>query len=590
MTKATALHSSLPNAIASSIRYRVAMPQPNSHLFEVTLQVKNWQSAVLDLKMPVWTPGSYLVREYAKQVQDFSAKDSHTQQPLTSNKVSKNHWEIEAENSREIIVFYRVFANELSVRTNHLDGTHGYFNGAALFFFVPGLEKNAIEVEIVPPQSDWKVATSLPSVPGRENTFKAVDFDTLVDSPFEIGTHRLYDFEVLGKSHQLAIWGQGNANPDRIIADTKKAIEVEAKLYGGLPYERYLFILHLSGNGFGGLEHKDSCSLNYPRFGFRAKDKYNRFIQLVAHEFFHLWNVKRIRPKALEKFDYETENYTTSLWFSEGTTSYYDLLIPLRARIYDTKYFLENLSKEITRFLTTPGRKVQPLSESSFDAWIKLYRRDANSDNSQISYYLKGELVSLLLDLLIRERHQNQRSLDDVMVRMWEDFGRLEMGFTSQQLQEAIESVAEIDLTDFYRRYIDGTEELPFNKYLEPFGLQLKPITEEEPIPYLGMRVQAENGKEIVKFVESDSPASLAGIDAADELLAIAGMRVSAEQLNERLKDYRAGDIIQVTLFHQDELKTLPVQLAASQPSRYEVVRIENPSEIQQQNLSGWLK
>ncbi len=569
--------------------YQVAMPEPKSHLFEVTLEIKNWRSSILDLKMPVWTPGSYLVREYARQVQYFSAKSGDKKQVLFSQKVSKNHWQIDTKNLSDITVFYRVFAHELTVRTNHLDATHGYFNGAALFFFIPGLEKEEITVEIIPPQSNWQVTTTLPLIAGKSHTFSAKDFDTLVDSPFEIGTQNLYDFDVLDKPHQLAIWGHGNAKPEKIVEDMQKIIVVEADLYGGLPYDKYIFLLHLSGSGFGGLEHKDSCTLNYPRFGFRARDKYNRFMQLVAHEFFHLWNVKRIRPKALEVFDYEQENYTTSLWFSEGTTSYYDLLIPLRAKIYDTKIFLELLSKEITRFLLTPGRKIQPLSESSFDAWIKLYRRDSNSDNCQISYYLKGELVSLLLDLLIRERQQNKRSLDDVMRQMWEDFGKREIGFAPEQLQTVIESFAGMDLRDFFARYLDGTEELPFNQYFEPFGLQLKSVIQEEPFPYLGMKVQTEHGKEIIKFVEAGSPAGLAGIDAEDELLAIDGKRVTAEQVNERLKDYQADDMMQITVFHQDELKTLSVQLAQPQPSCYEVVRIQNPSESQQQNLVNWL-
>jgi predicted metalloprotease with PDZ domain len=426
-------------------------------------------------------------------------------------------------------------------------------------------------------------------LPGEPNTFEAADFDTLVDSPFEIGTQRLYNFEVLGKSHELAIWGQGNANPERIIEDTKKIIEVEAELYGGLPYERYVFLLHLSNSGFGGLEHKNSCSLNYSRFGFRAKEKYSRFMQLVAHEFFHLWNVKRIRPKALETFNYEQENYTTSLWFCEGTTSYYDLVIPFRAKIYDAKTFLDNLSKEITRLQTTPGRKVQPVSESSFDAWIKLYRRDANSDNSQISYYLKGELVSFLLDLLIRSQHANQRSLDDVMREMWQRFGCKEIGFTPQQLQDVIESIAQIDLSDFFARYVDSTDELPFNQYLEPFGLQLSSFEAEEPVPHLGVNLKAENGKTLIQFVEAGSPAAVAGVDAGDELLAIDGWRVTTEQLSDRLKDYSIGDTIQVSVFHQDELRTLPVTLGTPSPSRYQIVPVETPCEAQKQNLAGWL-
>jgi predicted metalloprotease with PDZ domain len=587
MTEATAIRQPKPTITQATLFYQVAMSQPASHLFEVTLQVSNWQSATLDLKMPVWTPGSYLVREYAKHVQDFWAQDSNGK-VLASQKVSKNHWQIQTQGCSEIKVSYRIFANELTVRTNHLDTTHGYFNGAALFFFVPGLEQQPIKVKIIPPQSDWQVTTSLPKVEGDSNTFIAPDFDTLVDTPVEIGTQQVYDFEVFNKPHSLAIWSQGNANPQKIIADTKKVIETEAELFGGLPYEQYLFILHLSGSGYGGLEHKDCCTLNYPRFGFRDREKYNRFIQLVAHEFFHLWNVKRIRPKALETFDYEAENYTTSLWFCEGTTSYYDLLIPLRAGIYNRQIYLENLSKDITKYLSTIGRKVQPLGESSYDAWIKLYRRDANSDNNQISYYLKGQLVSLLLDLLIRAKHQNKRSLDDVMRLMWQRFGQDEIGFTELQLRETIAEIAEQDLADFFFRYIETTEELPFNDYLDSFGLYLKTV-EESDTPYMGIRLQSENNQEVIKFVAAESPAEQGGIDANDELLAIDGVRVNSESLNERLKDYRVNDTIQVTVFHQDELKTLSVTLSQPQSSRYEVVIQENLSQLQRQNLVGWL-
>ena len=247
------------------------------------------------------------------------------------------------------------------------------------------------------------------------------------------------------------------------------------------------------------------------------------------------------------------------------------------------------MSKDITRFQTTPGRKVQPLSESSFDAWIKLYRRDANSDNNQISYYLKGAMVSLLLDLLIRARHENSLSLDDVMRQMWESFGKEEVGFTSQQLREVLESVAQIDLGEFLQRYVDGTDELPFNEYFQPFGLQVLGVEDEEPTPRLGVKVATENGKETIKFVEADSPAGRAGIDAGDELLAVDGMRVTAEQLSDRLKDYQADDTISVTVFHQDELQTHSVKLAQPQPSSYQVVPVDSPSDEQKKRFTDWL-
>lgn len=587
MTEATQIRPAAAPQTCLNIHYQVAMPQPESHLFEVTLIVKGWQSPTLNLKMPVWTPGSYLVREYARHVQDFRAT---AQQPLSCRKISKNHWQIETIDSPDqVTVQYRVFANELTVRTNHLDASHGYFNGAALFFYIPDFQNHAIRVTIQPPYPEWSVATALPPVLDQANTFEAVDFDTLVDSPFEIGQHQLYEFEVLDKPHQLAIWGQGNVDPEQLIRDTQKIIQTEAELFGGLPYDQYLFLLHLSAQNFGGLEHKTSCSLIYPRFGFQPQESYQRFMQLVAHEFFHLWNVKRIRPKALEVFDYDGENYTPSLWFSEGTTSYYDMLLPLRAGIYDARACLKILGKEITRFLTTPGRNVQPLSESSFDAWIKLYRRDANSDNCQISYYLKGEMVSLLLDLLIRARHDNRRSLDDVLRQLWQAFGQPEIGFTPDQLQQVIESVAGANLIDFFQRYLDSTEELPFDQYLAPFGLKIQPEDTEGAAPFLGMTVNADTGRELIRFVEYGSPAQRAGLDPDDELLAIDGLRVRATQLNDRLKHYRPGDTIHLTVFHQDELRTYPVTLSEPRPKSYQLVAVDNPSAIQQQNFQGWL-
>jgi predicted metalloprotease with PDZ domain len=591
-------HSSPANPQPASLQfhYHVAMPEPTNHLFEVTLQVRGLSRDCLqlDLRMPVWTPGSYLVREYARHLQGFAAYSGTSDLPepnyLNWQKLSKNHWQIQTQGAESLTVRYQIYANELTVRTNHLDITHGYFNGAALFFYVPGYECCPIQVTIVPPYPTWQVATVLPLVSGQANTFQPKNFDTLVDSPFEIGTHQRYEFEAEGKPHSLVVWGEGNFDPDRAIADIRKVIQVEADLFGGLPYDRYLFLLHLTSQGFGGLEHKDSCSLIYQRFGFRNQDKYDRFIQLVAHEFFHLWNVKRIRPKALEVFDYEQENYTPSLWFSEGTTSYYDLVLPYRAGVYRIGTYLNTLSKEITRFLTTPGRSVQPLSESSFDAWIKLYRQDANSANSQMSYYLKGEMVSLLLDLLIRSRHQNRRSLDDVMRQMWQQFGKDEIGFTPEQLQQVIETIAGIDLTEFFDSYLHSTVELPFDQYLEPFGLYLHAEAgSEEGVPFLGMNAKTENGRDLIKFVEMGSPAQKAGLDSGDELLALNSIRVTADQLTDRLRDFQAGDIVTFTVFHQDELHTRSVVLAPTRATRYQVLPLEHHSPQQAENFQGWL-
>ncbi len=566
------------------------MACPESHLFTITLNIENWQENILDLKMPVWTPGSYLVREYSRHLQNFRANSTENHNKLSWQKKAKNHWQINTKNQENITIKYQIYANDLTVRTNHLDATHGYFNGAALFFYLPDYEKLPFKISIEPPFPHWHISTSLPRISDTKNTFLAEDFDTLVDSPFEIGTQKIAHFTVENKPHQWVIWGEGNLKLGKLIQDTIKIIETEAKIFGELPYEDYFFLLHLSASGFGGLEHKNCCVLNYPRFGFQKKEKYDRFIQLVAHEFFHLWNVKRIRPKALETFDYDQENYTSSLWFSEGSTSYYDMIIPLRAGIYNRQTFFELLSKDISQYLSTPGRQIQPLSESSFDAWIKLYRRDAYSNNCQISYYLKGQLVTLLLDLLIRKNSDNEKSFDNVMLTMWQKFGKQEIGFTPEDLKQEIEVIANTDLTEFFNLYLESTIELPFNEYFEPFGLKLEARIDNNMPPYLGLKTQKDGGIEKITFVDANSPAGKAGIDADDELLAIDNFRVNSDNLMDRLQDYQTGDIIKLTYFHQEELKTVEVTLETPQPLGYQVKIIDNPSKKQQEMLHKWLK
>lgn len=570
------------------IHYQVSMPFPSSHLFTVRLNIEHWAENQLNLIMPVWTPGSYLVRDYAKNLQSFQVT-SDNQDKLTWAKVTKNHWQINTNKCSNLTVEYQVYSNELTVRTNHLDNTHGFFTGAALFMYVLNYENYPYEVAIALPKKHWQISTSLPKVKDKINTFIADNFDTLVDSPFEIGEQETVQFKVENKPHKWVNWGKGNVNKNQVIEDTKKIIATESKIFNGLPYDEYLFILHLSASGFGGLEHKNCCVLNYPRFDFKNTEKYHRFIQLVAHEFFHLWNVKRIRPKPLEKFNYNQENYTTSLWFSEGTTSYYDLLIPLRAGIYSQKIFLQFLSREISQYLSISGRKIQGLAESSFDAWIKLYRRDAYSNNNQISYYLKGELVTLILDLLIRNKHHNLKSFDDVMKNMWLKFGREEIGFTPEDLKREIEIVAEEDLSKFFHLYLETTTELPFNEYLEPFGLKLVEKEEKNPLPYLGLKVQKEGGIEKIMFVEADSPAGKVGIDAGDELIALDDFRVTAETLNLRLENYRPNDIVKLTVFHQDELRHFQVTLANPVITNYEVKVINSITKAQKENLAKWL-
>jgi predicted metalloprotease with PDZ domain len=587
--------------------FTVRMPEPANHLFEVELQIREVEPEVpLRLRLPVWTPGSYLVREYARHVQEFRAENEQGI-PLPWRKIDKNTWQIttpsglrdqpHCNRSQTVNVRYRVYAYELTVRTNHLDLTHGYFNGAALFLYVPGREQEPHTLTVIPPKPDWQIATSLRPLPlpmsstadpASGQSFVAEDYDELVDSPVEVGRHRVQSFEVEGIPHYFVVWGAGNLDLGRTVADTQQIITTTAQLFGGLPYDRYWFIVHLSPGGFGGLEHKCSTTLIYSGLELYQPEKYQRFLSLLAHEFFHTWNVKRLRPLALEKFNYNQENYLECLWFCEGATSYYESLILLRAGILTAADLLKVLAEQIGRLQRIPGRAVQSLSESSFDTWIKLYRPHENSLNSQVSYYLKGALVCWLLDLHIRHLSGGRGSLDTAMQDLWQRFGRAEKGYSEDELREAFERAAGADLSPFFAAYVEGTQELDYNTYLQPFGLTLKAhFSQPNPSPYLGLNFNGEGNR--ISSVDMGSPAQKAGIWAGDELVALDGFKVSAASLPDRLKAYEPHQAVCLSLFQAEQLKSFWIPLDPPRPDVYTLEVLPELSPAQQALQQGWL-
>lgn len=573
--------------------YTVRMPDPTNHLFEVELQLLEADlSAPLVLKFPVWTPGSYLVREYARHLQDMWIIDGEGH-PLSWQKLDKNSWQIDPISGHTlstIYIQYRIYAHELTVRTNHLTPTHGFFNGAALFLYVPGREQEAIELRIILPDPSWRVATSLRLISEGSvaQVFLAQDFDELVDSPVEAGIHQAVDFDVLGKPHQLVIWGKGNLNLVQTVEDLQKIVATSAQIFGDLPYGSFVFLVHLTADGYGGLEHKCSTTIQFSRLEFHIPDRYQRFLSLLAHEFFHVWNVKRLRPKALETFNYNQETFFSGLWFCEGATSYYEQLILLRAGVITPQSFLRQLGESISQLQRIPGRQVQSLAEASFDTWIKLYRPHENSKNSQVSYYLKGGLVCLLLDLHIRHCSLGSQSLDSAFLELWEQFGCYEKGYSESDLKVALENAAGQSLGEFFDAYIYGTDELDYNAFLNPFGLCLKAgFTHLTPSPYLGVNFNGSGS--IISSVDMGSPAQQAGLWAGDELIALDGFKVSPGSLNDRLKGYAVHHVVKITVFQDQELKTFSVALEPPRPDVYVVEPLVDLLPEQEWLCRGWL-
>lgn len=598
-----------PKAAPSEISFTVSMPKPHTHLLEVEIRVRQAPGTATDLIMPVWTPGSYLIREFQRHVQDFNAATT-AGQSLDWIKTNKNTWRVNTTGAREWRVTYRVYANELSVRTNELNSDHAFWNNAALLMYPDGSLNSPSTLQVIAPQP-WKVATGLPPVAGQRNTFRADSFDVLYDSPVEVSNFKMISFDVKGVTHRIVIDGEGNYDPEKMRADVKKIVETEIEIMGGeIPYRDYTFILHLRANAGGGLEHLNSTALGYPRFGFTPdrtevvtsaapaaapQRSYRGFLSLVAHEFFHLWNVKRIRPDALGPFDYTKENYTKLLWVAEGITSYYDTLVLRRAGLLSEQSFLRATARSFQDLQKTPGRLVQSAEESSFDTWIKYYRQDENSINSQISYYDKGAILGLLLDLEIRRRTGGAKSLDDVMRHLYLEFFKKGRNYTPQDFQRSCELMAGSSLDQFFSSYVRGREELDYNGALVAAGLRLdtagppEDTMQPEPKAYFGADLVQEEDKLMVRRVYAGSPAYEQGLNAGDQIVALNNMRATKSFFDARLAEKRAGDVITLSIFRFDDLSTVMIKLGQNKEGTYRILPVANPTEQQKRIYQAWL-
>jgi predicted metalloprotease with PDZ domain len=613
-TFSAAAQNRQPDAIPQ-IAFTVSMPKPHTHMLDVEIRIKHGAEAQVAkeevLVMPVWTPGSYLIREFERHVQDFDAADS-SGQPLHWEKINKDSWRILTNGSREWRASYRVYANELSVRTNEVNSEHAFWNNAALLMYLEGFLNAPSTLQVIAPQP-WKVATGLPPVPGPKNTFRAENFDILYDSPVEVSNFKTLSFEVKGVPHRIVIDGDGNYDPQKMVADVKKIVESEVDLMGGeIPYHDYTFILHLRANTGGGLEHLNSTALGYQRFGFGPEPKetgegvnsagpgapplrtYRGFLSLVAHEFFHLWNVKRIRPDALGPFDYTRENYTKLLWVAEGFTDYYARLVLRRAGLISDKEFLKENAKAFQLLQNTPGRLVMSIEESSFDTWIKYYRQDENSVNSQVDYYDKGAIVGLLLDLEIRKQSKGARSLDDVMRYLYAEFYKKDRNYTPADFQKACELMAGSSLEQFFARYVRGREELDYDSALAVTGLRLDTAmsangSKAPEKAYLGADLSLEGDRLLVKKVFAGSPAYEQGLNAGDQIVALNNMRTNKEFFDARIAEKHPGDLVTLTIFRSDDLSTLLIKLGRKVDATYRIVPVDNPTGEQKRLYQSWL-
>lgn len=568
--------------------YRVTPSDPAGHQLQVSLILKDPDPAGQLLSMPAWIPGSYLIRDFSRHVTQIRASARGKTVPI--RKTGSHAWRCDSADG-PLHVDYTVYAWDLSVRGAHFDETHAFFNGTSLFLAPQGRTGRPCLLELLPPPHTrrWKVHTSLPEArnhPARARRhgfgmYLAPNYDALIDHPVEMGTPQVARFQAHGAEHELVFTGVApNIDLPRMVRDIRRICAAQIALFDPehkrAPFldssDRYVFMTMVTGDGYGGLEHRSSTALmtaraDLPTVGREPQDEgYQRFLGLVSHEYFHTWHVKRIKPAAFAPYDLAQENHTKLLWVFEGFTSYYDDLMLLRSGVIDEAAYFRLLAATITNVHRGPGRRLQSIADSSFDAWTRFYKQDENSPNAIVSYYTKGALAALGLDLLIQRESRGRRSLDDVMRMLWRRYGRdfyrgKPHGVPEDAMAGLIHEATGVDAAPFLQQYVYGTEDLPLASLLEHQGIQLQ-WTAASAIPSLDARFRASGAEVHLASVFTGGAAHAAGLSAGDALVAIDGLRVQGtDGLNALLQARRPGDKVRVHVFRRDELRRFDVIL-----------------------------
>jgi predicted metalloprotease with PDZ domain len=562
----------------ATMAFTVSMEQPNTHYYHVVFRGEGMKDKTQDFKMPAWTPGYYQIMDYARNVLNFRAEDG-AGNPLAWEKTAKNIWRVKSGKDASIAVSYDVYAFNRSVADSTLDDERGFISPTGVFMHVAGRIQHPVTVTVRPYQNWTRVSTGLDPVEGRPNTFFAPDFDILYDCPILIGNQEILKFEVQGIPHVFAGVNLGALDRAKFTADLKRMVESAVALIGEIPYRHYTFLA--IGPGGGGLEHLNSTALTFNASGLTSPAGYKRWLSFVSHEYFHHYNVKRIRPIALGPFDYDRENYTNLLWVSEGISVYYEDVILNRAGLLSRDEVLERFQSSIARFENGSGHLFQSATESSFDTWMKFFSRGGNTANTTISYYEKGAALGMLLDFKIRNETKNRKSLDDVMRTLYRKFYKeKKRGFTDQEFREVCESEAGGSLSEIFE-YASTVKEIDYPRYFAYAGLDIDVQPRELAGAWFGAAAQDQSGNLMILNVEMDSPALQAGLSVQDEIIALDGTRVTSRTMSEMLNSRKAGDKVRVLISRRNAIREVEVVLGKKTERSYRIKPLANPNPLQ---------
>jgi predicted metalloprotease with PDZ domain len=569
-----------------SISYELRMPKPQNHYFEVQMNISGNDDGQVEVKMPVWTPGSYLVREFSKNVNLVKAYTKEGK-ALAVTKKSKNAWIINAGKEKDIQVKYEVYSFEVSVRTPFLDLSHGFVSGSGVFMYVEKAKNQAGSIIVYPHESFKRISTSLPldqAAKGAGQRFSFENYDQLVDCPMEIGNQEVFEFSAAGVLHTVAMYGDANYNVEQLKKDMAKIVEAETAVIGKNPNSTYTFIVHNVVDGQGGLEHMNSTVLSVNRWTYAGK-QYVDFLNLVAHEYFHLWNVKRIRPIELGPFNYDEENYTTLLWVMEGFTSYYDELILRRTGFYTEDEFLAKLQSSINYVEGSPGSRVQPVAHASFDAWVKAYRPNENSSNTTMTYYSRGSVLASVIDAMIVADSDGKKCLDHFMQQLYTTYYEgLKRGFSEAEFKAELSKFVGKNMDDFFAKFVDGTEIIPYKDFYSPVGLNVQDVTTNNPS--FGASVREEGGKVMVKSVRNGSSAEDAGISVGDEIIGCNGYRVDQSMFEGMMNGMSNFESCEILVAREENLFSVKATIKPYKKPQFLLTK----STSNEKRLHYWLR
>lgn len=578
-------------SIVPTVEYTISMLMPHTHYFDIEILLKQGSGDSVSFIMPVWTPGSYSILEFERNVQDFRALDGRSN-PLRWEKTEKNVWKVWAKQSPRLRVRYRVYAYQMRVDMSYLDAEHARINPASVLMYVEGPKQDALLVNLVPHPSWKQISTGLRTRGRDKLSFLASNYDELVDSPIVLGNYEVRSFNACKKRHDVAMVGAGGTPMGAFVADLRKIVEAAVAVYGEAPYDRYAFLIEFTKDLSGGLEHLNSTCCLFSKLLLQPEQVYHRALGIFSHEFFHLWNVKRMRPLELGPFDYTKENYTRSLWIAEGITSYYQDIILRRAGLYTVPEYLGALADQLSSYLATPGRKAQSAEESSFDSWIKFSRPDENSINNGVSYYTKGAILGWMIDMEIRRATKSKKTLDHVMRKVYADGCKSGRGYTEEEFQKACELMADKSMNTTFEKYVRSKEEIDFDRYLGYAGLQLGVHPQEiseDPRGFLGVRLKAEVGRLVIDSVLADTPAYGSGLYARDSIVAVDGLATDEKELAFYVGTRKPGSPISMTVSRDGNIRRLRVKVGKRPQFLYRISAKEKTGIDEKLLFENWL-